>query len=133
MNNYPNYVEGFLKYADFRGRASRTEYWMFSMVSFVVACAFVIADLVFKPLAGSDATVLTGVYLLFALSPTLAVTSRRLHDTGRSAWWTCVGFVPLVGGIWLTVLLAKDTVPGGPYVNQVSLITPEEDTYAKAA
>lgn len=55
------------------------------------------------------------LYLLFALAtliPYLAVFVRRLHDIGRSGWWYFIIFIPVVGIIWLIVLLATDGEPG---------------------
>lgn len=52
------------------------------------------------------------VYLAATFIPTLAVTARRLHDMGKSGTWFFVYFVPLIGGIWLLVLLFTDSQPG---------------------
>lgn len=51
--------------------------------------------------------ILSTVYALAVLLPTLAVTVRRLHDTNRSGWWIFISLIPLIGAIWLIVLLAK--------------------------
>ena len=81
----------FRKYADFRGRATRSEFWWW--VLFVIL-ATAIAQVV------NDA--LTAIVSLGTLLPYLAVAARRLHDTGRSGWWQLVGLIPLVG--WLVML-----------------------------
>jgi uncharacterized membrane protein YhaH (DUF805 family) len=52
------------------------------------------------------------LYSLAAMIPGLAVSIRRLHDIGKSGWWLLIAFVPLIGGIWLIVLLATDSQPG---------------------
>lgn len=49
-----------------------------------------------------------GAYSLAILVPTLAVTVRRLHDIGKSGWMYFVGLIPLIGGIWLLVLLVTE-------------------------
>ena len=46
------------------------------------------------------------------LVPSIAVTIRRLHDTGRSGWWCLIGLVPVVGGIVLLVFMCLDSTPG---------------------
>ncbi|MGB9029859.1 MAG: DUF805 domain-containing protein [Acidobacteriaceae bacterium] len=56
--------------------------------------------------------ILCVIYCLAALGPSLAVGIRRLHDTNRSGWWILISLVPLIGGIWLIVLLATDGDPG---------------------
>jgi len=62
------------------------------------------------------------LYFLAILVPFLAVTARRLHDTGKSGWWCILGLIPLVGTIWLIVLLASD---GDREENAYGPIVPE--------
>ena len=52
---------------------------------------------------------LSGLYTLFIILPSLAVGVRRLHDTGKSGWWLLISLIPLLGGIWLLVLLVSDS------------------------
>ncbi|AWN23517.1 DUF805 domain-containing protein [Deinococcus irradiatisoli] len=94
------------KYAVFSGRARRREYWMFSLVSSLVFGVLLAADLALG-LAdlSKGAGLFSGLFVLAILLPTLAVTVRRLHDTGRSAWWLLLG--PL-----LLVFTAQDSQPG---------------------
>ncbi len=54
---------------------------------------------------------LASIYSLAVLVPSIAVSVRRLHDTGRSGWWLLIGLVPLIGSIWLIVLLCLDSQP----------------------
>ncbi|MGW3046168.1 DUF805 domain-containing protein [Kitasatospora sp. NPDC001159] len=94
------------KYARFRGRARRREFWMFTLFSGIVS--FVAGFL--------DGLLHTGylislVYALVVWIPTLAVGFRRLHDTGRSAWWLLLSLVPGVG-LLLVVFLALNGQAG---------------------
>jgi uncharacterized membrane protein YhaH (DUF805 family) len=82
----------FQKYADFRGAATRPEYWWFFLFNLVVSIV----------LAAIGLRVLTTIYSLGVLVPGLAVMTRRHHDAGRSGWW---GFTVLVWP-WALVLLA---------------------------
>jgi uncharacterized membrane protein YhaH (DUF805 family) len=50
--------------------------------------------------------------MLAVLIPSIAVSVRRLHDSGRSAWWLLIGLVPILGGIVLLVFMALDSTPG---------------------
>ena len=52
------------------------------------------------------------LYTLAIIIPSLAVAVRRLHDTGKSGWWIFISLIPLIGGIWLLVLLVTDSQPG---------------------
>ena len=54
------------------------------------------------------------IYMLFALAMSLqgcAVTVRRLHDIGKSGWFIFIALIPIVGGIWLLVLMCRDGIP----------------------
>lgn len=114
----------FLRYADFTGRARRSEYWWWALFVFLV-------DLVVNAIGGFQPiliilgrgqsgestlwSVLAGIVSLALLLPGLAVFVRRLHDTGRSGWWWLIALVPLVGAIILIVFLVQE---GNPAHNQ---------------
>ncbi len=74
------------KYADFSGRASRSEYWYFVLFSYIVVFAFDAAHL----------SALSTLVSLGLLLPTLGAGVRRLHDTERSGWWILVPIANLV-------------------------------------
>jgi uncharacterized membrane protein YhaH (DUF805 family) len=56
--------------------------------------------------------ILLALYSLAIFIPNLAVAVRRLHDQDKSSWWILIGFVPLIGGIWLLILYFTDGTPG---------------------
>jgi uncharacterized membrane protein YhaH (DUF805 family) len=87
----------FGKYADFSGRASRPEYWWF--ILFIILMSLAIS--LISPL-------LSGLFSLATLLPSLAAAARRLHDTNRSGWWQLIVLVPLIGIIVLLVFLAQE-------------------------
>jgi uncharacterized membrane protein YhaH (DUF805 family) len=95
------------QYVVFEGRARRKEYWMFSLFNFVIVIAIGIIESVI-----GTGGVIYSLYLLLILIPSIAVTIRRLHDTGRSGWWLLVAFIPLVGSIILLVFLVLDSETG---------------------
>jgi uncharacterized membrane protein YhaH (DUF805 family) len=111
------YLQVFRKYADFSGRARRKEYWMFALFNLFACIIAVVLDLAFgtnfkflsQPLPYGYIYVL---YCLVILLPSLAVSVRRLHDTGRSGWMLLISLIPIVGGIWLFVLLVLDSQQG---------------------
>lgn len=96
------YIDAFKKYADFSGRARRKEYWMFTLINLVVCIAAGAADV------ATGLGFIYMVYSLVALVPSISITARRLHDTGRSGWWQLIAIVPLVGLIVLLVFLVSD-------------------------
>jgi uncharacterized membrane protein YhaH (DUF805 family) len=83
----------FVKYVDFTGRASRSEFWYFVLF---VAVAELGLFVLYRPLAFA--------FVIAAILPRLSVAARRLHDIGRSGWWLLLGFLPVIGwialGIW---------------------------------
>jgi uncharacterized membrane protein YhaH (DUF805 family) len=87
----------FAKYADFTGRATRPEYWWFAL--FVVLAS--LGTSMVSP-------ILSGMFSLGTLLPSLAAATRRLHDTGRSGWWQLIVLVPVIGFIVILVFLAQE-------------------------
>ena len=92
----------FSKYADFNGRASRSEYWNFFLFTILVTIAF---NMLGRPMG---IMMLSMVFSLATLLPSLAVGARRLHDTNRSGWMLLIGLIPLVGWIVLIVFLVQE-------------------------
>jgi uncharacterized membrane protein YhaH (DUF805 family) len=107
------YLSVLKQYAVFSGRARRKEYWMFVLFNLIFLIAALILDNV---LGTAIENVGYGLfYILYSLAvliPALAVAVRRLHDIGKSGWWLFISFIPLIGGIWLLVLLATDGQAG---------------------
>jgi uncharacterized membrane protein YhaH (DUF805 family) len=103
------YVKVLRQYADFEGRARRTEYWMYTLFTVIIAIVLTVLDLA---LFGQPTGVLGLIYSLATLLPSLGVIVRRLHDTGRSGWWFLISFIPLVGAIVLLVFLATEGTRG---------------------
>ncbi len=89
------------KYAGFDGRARRSEYWFFMLFAVLAYVAAAVLDAII------GAGIFTVVALLGLFVPSLAVTARRLHDTGRSGWWQLISLIPF-GGIVLLVFLCTD-------------------------
>lgn len=101
------YIKVLKQYADFNGRARRQEYWMFVLFNIIISMVATALDAA----VGSWGAI-TGLYGLVVLIPSLAVGVRRLHDTGKSGWMLLVAFIPVIGAIWLIILLATDSTPG---------------------
>ncbi len=126
MNLWEATASGFKRYFDFKGRATRSEFWYF-LLFFILAYVVVwLIDHLFLPpilnlkdlpfgdlLPGGYVDNYVGITVLLyrpiMAIPTLSVTVRRLHDVGISGWWCCLWIfpVPLVGWIWLLPWLAR--------------------------
>jgi uncharacterized membrane protein YhaH (DUF805 family) len=98
------YLKVLKNYVGFQGRARRKEYWMFVLFSLIVSIVLSIIEAV-----ANLSQVLTGLYSLAVLLPSLAVGVRRLHDTGRSGWWLLIALIPLIGAIILLVFMCLDS------------------------
>ena len=97
-------------FANFSGRARREEYWYYSLAVFVVST---ILSILSK--AGTVGVIFSIVSFLFSLCiliPGIAVSVRRLHDTGRSGWWLLLCFIPLIGAIILLVFMVTEGQKG---------------------
>ena len=101
-------------YVGFSGRSRRSEYWYFTLFYLVIAIVLSVLDgIVFGgSVDGKGTPVLSGLFMLAMLLPSIAVGIRRLHDTDRSGWWLLMGLVPLVGVIVLIVFFVQDSKPG---------------------
>ena len=107
------YLEALNKYAVFEGRARRKEYWFFMLFNFLISFAVNIFDRLmgnYDQLSGVGFLGL--IYMLGIMVPGLAVSIRRLHDTGRSGWWLLLSLIPVLGGIVLLYFMALDSDEG---------------------
>ena len=102
--NFPAAVSTcFTKYVSFGGRARRSEYWYFTLFLVIASICLSILDVALFLLGWSFSIALSTVFSIATFLPSLAVSARRLHDIGRSAWWlllilTVIGVILLI--IW---------------------------------
>jgi uncharacterized membrane protein YhaH (DUF805 family) len=121
------YISVLKNYATFSGRATRSEYWYFILFNLIFSIAASVLDKMFGTRYDFDdsyystygyasTSVHIGyinlLYTLAVLIPSLAVLVRRLHDTGKSGWYALLLFLPIIGWIWLLVLLCIDSEVG---------------------
>ena len=93
------FIGALKKYADFTGRARRTEYWMYILIYMIINIVLAVLCLDF----------ISMIFGLGLLIPSLSIGARRLHDTGRSGWWQLIYLVPLIGVIVMIIFLAQDS------------------------
>jgi len=104
----------FENYANFKGRARRSEYWYFALANGLISILLVVIGVIIGSVFGDALTggiigyVLFGLYALATLLPGLGVVVRRLHDVGKSGWFYFVAFIPFIGGIWILILFCTE-------------------------
>ncbi|MDR1718682.1 MAG: TonB family protein [Dysgonamonadaceae bacterium] len=137
------FVKALKHYADFRGRARRREFWMFTLFNVIFSClwgAVILrqaGSLIYEFLWGgasypyvidNKAQLLIMLYVLYGLVlllPSLAVAVRRLHDIGKSGWWYFIVLLPFIGSIWLFILLVTNGDTGDNEYGRDPKATPE--------
>lgn len=85
---------------DYNGRSNRGDYWW-----------FVLANLIVSLIALALSSKLQGLYTLASLVPSLPLVVRRLRDIGKPWPWIFIGLIPIIGAIWLIVLLCQPSLP----------------------
>lgn len=91
----------FNQYCGFKGRASRAEFWWFTLFTYIVGFVLGFVDgLLFTSTENAFFALLglSGLFWLGVFLPALAVTARRLHDTDKSGWWMLL-YLTIIGGI----------------------------------
>ena len=92
-------------YANFNGRASRQEYWMFFLFNMIFAIVIIGIDIIL------GLGFLNVIYSLVVMIPGIAVGIRRLHDIGKSGWMVLIVLIPCIGAFWLLYLMVQDSSP----------------------
>ena len=106
------------KYATFKGRSRRSEYWFIQLFLILTNLAVAAIDLVLmngdvdRFIANGGGGIVGLIWILVTIVPALAVLVRRLHDTGKSGWWALIGFIPAAGAIVLLVFTVLDSDSG---------------------
>lgn len=111
----------FSKYATFSGRAPRSEFWWWTLFTFIGGAVLGSVDIALfghtvvtagSASASTNFSPLAGIFSLAVLVPSISVAVRRLHDTDRSGWWWWIALIPVVGIILLIVWLATQGTRG---------------------
>lgn len=112
MNGFDYFVKVLKNYVNFEGRARRSEYWYYTLFTFLISIVLTFVDAAI----GSTVGIIGLCFSLGTLLPSIAVGVRRMHDVGKSGWYLLIP-------IYNLVLACTDSQPGG---NQYGL-NPKED------
>ena len=107
------YLQALKNYSNFKGRARRKEYWMFTLIfTLILIFATIIDNLVGTTfeIAGFDLGYGWGYLIVGFLNllPSLSLIVRRLHDVGKSGWFYFIILIPVIGFIWIFILSIKE-------------------------
>jgi uncharacterized membrane protein YhaH (DUF805 family) len=92
MNAFEYFVKVYKNYANFEGRARRSEYWYYTLFYYLIAIVLVFVD----QAIGSEIGIVGLVFALGSLIPSIAVGVRRMHDVGKSGWYILIPIYNLV-------------------------------------
>ena len=115
------FIESLKKYAVFGGRSRRAEYWYFVRFSALIGIAVVMIEGMMaggNGIASEDTvpnpmdSILSIIYTLAILIPSIAVTTRRLHDVDKSGWWQLLHFILFIGSIVILIWMLKPGTTG---------------------
>lgn len=106
------YIDVLKKYAVFSGRAQRAEYWMFLLINLIISIAIGIFSSVTGMVSENGISILSSLYSLGIIIPSIAVTVRRLHDIDKSGWWILMSLIPFIGIIVLLIFMIRDSQVG---------------------
>lgn len=108
------YEAFFKNYINFSDRTNVKGYWTVFLINFLIN--FVLN--IFARAGLGFFTWISGLYSLAIFIPGLAITVRRLRDAGKNWPWIFIVFIPVIGWIWLAILLAQRSIPydGTPVV-----------------
>ena len=128
------YIDAIKKYAVFNGRATRKEYWMFTLYNFLVGLAYqIIIGLILAPFGTFQFTenkqptpffflfiLISLLYPLFMLLPSYSLAVRRVHDTGHNGWWASISTIKVginhftfaIGQLLFLPFSLRDSQPG---------------------
>ncbi len=106
------YIDAMRRYATFRGRSTRAQYWLFTLVYIVLLLVASLLDYSTGLASEDGGGVLSAIVVLVHFIPAISVTVRRLHDIDRTGWWYWIVLLPLAGFIVMLIFTCTRSTPG---------------------
>lgn len=102
------------RYAQFNGRANKTEFWQFVLVYILISIGLTLLMSIFARVGILRMLfwLINLIVMLALIIPSIAVSVRRMHDIGKGGGWVLINLIPLIGFIWFIVLAIQDSEPG---------------------
>ena len=90
-------------FTSLEGRISRQSYWMGALAIFVITIIAALLDLGLGTMKESGIGIISAIAAVVMIYPSIVLYAKRWHDRGKSGWWTLIGLVPVIGGLWLLI------------------------------
>ena len=108
------FFDVYRKAFDFRGRSRRSEFWYYMLIYYIISFAFLKIETSYL---GRESMVvgfgwLSTPFAFLSLFPSISVSIRRLHDTGRSGWWLLINLIFIVGNVIFLYWACQDSETG---------------------
>lgn len=110
------FIDALKNYATFSGRATRSQYWYFVLISSLIYIGLIVVDLItgtYNEEVGIG--LLSAIFTIALFIPNLAILVRRLHDTNRTGWWFFILLIPIIGFIVMLIFLCIDSKEDNKY------------------
>ena len=108
------FIDVFRRAFDFEGRSRRSEYWYFVLFYYIISIGLLFFETSFLGRNELYFSLgwLTTPFALLSLIPSVSVSIRRLHDTGRSGWWILINLIFFVGTLFFIFWTFQDSQKG---------------------
>ena len=103
-------------FTSLEGRIGRHSYWMGILAMAVIGVVASLLDVMLGTMNENGYGIISGLAGLLLIYPAIVLYAKRWHDRGKSGWWSLIGLIPIIGGIWLLVELGF--LRGQPGPNQ---------------
>lgn len=92
-------------FTSLEGRIGRQSYWMGVVAMTLIIIAAAILDVLFGTMTENGYGIISSLAGLALIYPSIVLYAKRWHDRGKSGWWTLIGLVPVIGGLWMLIEL----------------------------
>jgi uncharacterized membrane protein YhaH (DUF805 family) len=90
-------------FTSFEGRIGRQQWWMGIIVFFVVGIIATALDMILGTRTEGGMGIIGIILNIALIYPSIALSAKRWHDRGKSAWWILINLIPFIGWIWALV------------------------------
>ena len=101
-------------FTSLEGRIGRKSYWMGVIAMTLIVVIAALLDVVFGTMTSEGYGIISGIAGLVLIYPSIVLYAKRWHDRDKSGWWTLIGIIPVIGGLWMLIELGFLRGTDGP-------------------